>query len=204
MGAEDRGDGRPVEGGNHVDPTPEHLRPRAQGNPRATFQSRGTVRSHRFPGRAGHAALQCELRDTFTLLEDHAAKENRFLDPLIRSCAPRIADGLDSEHREQEERMHDLRDRLARVGGDGADAPATGHAFAVALSRFSGELVVHMADEEEQAMVALWEALDDKGARAGGSPEGWKAMASLARRVLDPADWAALERGLTARVSQAA
>jgi Hemerythrin HHE cation binding domain len=189
------------------------------------------------------ATLQQELTDTFTLLEQHAAKENRFINPLIRSYAPRVAAALDGEHHEQEERMKDLRDRLANVRSGAADAPATGHAFAVALSRFVGELVVHMADEEEKGMVALWEALDDgvlfevhaailasippdelmhfvtwmlpamnaperlelmAGVRTGAPPEGWNAMAELARRVLDPQDWAALERGLAGEVSRAA
>ena len=31
----------------------------------------------------------------------------------------------------------------------------------VALSRFQGELLLHMADEEESAQPALWAALDD-------------------------------------------
>jgi hypothetical protein len=46
---------------------------------------------------------------------------------------------------------------------DAADpsAAAQGHAFVVALSRLSGELLVHMADEEERGLPGLWAAMDD-------------------------------------------
>jgi hypothetical protein len=114
-----------------------------------------------FANDAALANLQGELDQAFGLLQSHADLEERFLAPLIKAAAPAVARGLDSEHADQVGRIAGLRAQLAAVDPGDERAPQQGHAFVVALSRFQGELLLHMADEEESAQPALWVALDD-------------------------------------------
>jgi hypothetical protein len=101
------------------------------------------------------------VEEAFAIFEGHAAKETEFLTPVLRVCAPSLAADSDGEHREQELRMRDLRRALQAAGRAQGTSPALGHAFVVGLSRFEGEMLVHMADEEERLMPALWSAFDD-------------------------------------------
>jgi hypothetical protein len=101
------------------------------------------------------AALREQTRDAFGVLSLHAEKEERFLLPLLEKAALPLADANHDEHEEQEDRIAELLEESEKL-----DA-TTGHAFTVELSRFVGELLEHMADEEEQLMPALWAAYDD-------------------------------------------
>jgi hypothetical protein len=106
--------------------------------------------------------LSRAVEEAFAIFEGHAAKETEFMTPLLRVCAPGLAADSDGEHREQELRLRDLRRALQAAARGGPSAPALGHAFVVGLSRFEGEMLVHMADEEERLMPALWVAFDDE------------------------------------------
>jgi hypothetical protein len=106
-------------------------------------------------------ALRAEAERAFQVLESHAEHEDRFVAPLIRAAAPQVARALDDDHGAQEARLEGLRSALAAVGSEPARRASQGHAFTVALSRFAGDTLVHMAEEEERAMPALWAALDD-------------------------------------------
>jgi len=108
---------------------------------------------------AERAALARAVDETFALLRSHAEHEDRIVEPLVRAAAPGVASALDAAHADQEGRLDALGAQLAAVSGD--RAAALGHAFTVALSRLCGDLLVHMADEEELAMPALQAALDD-------------------------------------------
>lgn len=105
--------------------------------------------------------LSCVVEEAFAVFEGHAAKETEFVTPILRVCAPSVAADSDGEHREQGLRLRDLRRALQAAARGGPSAPALGHAFVVGLSRFEGEMLVHMADEEERLMPALWAAFDD-------------------------------------------
>jgi hypothetical protein len=105
--------------------------------------------------------LQRSLDEAFAVFEAHAAHETEFITPLVRACAPPLAAESDAEHRAQELRLRELREALALAAAAGPSAPTVGHGFVVALSRFQGEMLVHMADEEETLMSALWAAYDD-------------------------------------------
>lgn len=107
------------------------------------------------------AGLQGAVENAFSIFEEHAAKEIEFITPVLRTCAPHLAADSDAEHHEQELRLRDLRRALAEA----ARTAGGGHAFVVALSRFEGEMLVHMADEEERVMPALWAAFDDGALR---------------------------------------
>jgi hypothetical protein len=108
------------------------------------------------------ARLRDDLDATLRLFGYHAELENRFINPLIRTYAPPVGAKLDDDHAGHARRSQELRDRLDAAASAGTEAPRRGHEFAVALSRFVGESFVHMADEEELAMPALWAALDDR------------------------------------------
>ena len=108
------------------------------------------------------AALRERVEDAFALFEAHAEHENAFIVPLLRVCAPDIASDCAADHHAQALRLRDLRSALALAAGAGPSAPALGHAFVLGLSRFHGEMLVHMADEEERLMPALWAVFDDE------------------------------------------
>jgi hypothetical protein len=121
-------------------------------------------------GQAGRTDFQdvgeiADLRratvEGFALLEEHARKETRFVAPLLRAHASDVGDDLADDHEEQARRMAGLLAQLEAVDPSSPSAAATGHAFVVGLSRLAGELLVHMADEEERALPALWAAVDD-------------------------------------------
>ncbi|AKF10862.1 hemerythrin domain-containing protein [Sandaracinus amylolyticus] len=113
-------------------------------------------------GDAGNITrLRNETTEIFALLESHAHHEDEHVGPLLRSYAPVTAAELDAAHVEHHERMRLMVSTLVAAERGGPRAADLGHEFVVALSRFAGELALHMADEEELAMPALWAALDD-------------------------------------------
>ena len=97
----------------------------------------------------------------FAILDGHARQETRFIAPLLRAHAGEIGHDLEKDHEGQAVRTTELLARLEAVNTADPSADGKGHAFVVALSRLAGELLVHMADEEERALPALWTALDD-------------------------------------------
>jgi hypothetical protein len=107
------------------------------------------------------ADLRRATAEGFEILEGHARHETRFVAPLLRTHAREAGEALDGDHEEQSELMVGLLARLEVVDPADPSSAANGHAFVVALSRFVGDLLVHMADEEERALPALWAAVDD-------------------------------------------
>jgi hypothetical protein len=105
--------------------------------------------------------LRRATTEGFEVLEAHARHETRFVAPLLRAHAREAGAALDGDHDEQTKVMAGLLARLEAVDAADPSAATRGHAFVVALSRFVGELLVHMADEEERALPALWSAVDD-------------------------------------------
>jgi hypothetical protein len=105
--------------------------------------------------------LRGTAEKAFAVFASHAEHETAFVTPLLRAAAPAVAADSEAEHQEQEVRLRDLRRALDLAAGAGEAAPGLGHAFVVALSRFVGEMLVHMADEEERLMPALRAAFDD-------------------------------------------
>lgn len=105
--------------------------------------------------------FRAEMKTTFDMLSAHAHHENTFIGPLLLECAPELADLIGGTHDDQERTLESLLARLDAIDSRSADAAAKGHALVVALSRMTGEFFVHMADEEEQIMPALWRGFDD-------------------------------------------
>lgn len=122
-----------------------------------------TVRSGRvdWTDTASLASFSTTLQGGFALLSSHAETEERFIDPLLEKHAPEIAAVLGAAHEEQEVQLHELLVAVNSIDPASADARVRGQQLVVALSRVIGEMLTHMADEEEIAMPALWEKLDD-------------------------------------------
>jgi hypothetical protein len=102
-----------------------------------------------------------ELQRVFALLSSHAHHESKFITPLLVKYAKPVAEILESAHDEQENQLDVLLATAHAIDPVRPDARVKGHAFLVRLSRVVGDMLVHMADEEDVAMAALWEALDD-------------------------------------------
>lgn len=102
---------------------------------------------------------QAEL--TFRLLSGHAHHENEYVAPLLDEAAPHVARILGDNHQDQEVTLDRLQNQLRAINCSSDEAAIAGHRFVVAISRFAGESLVHMADEEEIAMPAIWGAFDD-------------------------------------------
>jgi hypothetical protein len=122
-----------------------------------------------------HSALELtrlgsEVEAAFDLLKTHARLESIYLGPLLAQHSPRLSDELEVDHEDQEVRLQELSILLGQVDPVRADALTRGHEFCVRLARTVGELLVHMSDEEERAMPALWKKLSDESlARVGAS-----------------------------------
>lgn len=107
------------------------------------------------------AVLRHDAQNAFAKLAKHAQLEETFIAPLLREAAPEVAAELDGEHFKQDTVLLDLLAHLDAIDPLSADAPSNGHAFYLQLSAFIGELLMHMADEEQRGLPALQEAFDD-------------------------------------------
>jgi hypothetical protein len=107
------------------------------------------------------SGFRSDVQEAFALLSSHAEHENEFVAPALAAHAPAVAEVLGGAHDDQEDQLHALLVQLHAIDPSDPSAEDKGHAFVVTLSRIAGELLVHMADEEDIAMPALWSALDD-------------------------------------------
>lgn len=107
------------------------------------------------------AALVERCDDAFSFLEGHAHHESAFIGPVLATARPDVHATIELAHHQQEDQLADLRRRLVALDPHRDDAAPTGHRLVLALTRIVGELLDHMADEEEIVMPALWAALDD-------------------------------------------
>ena len=106
-------------------------------------------------------AYRSEVAAAFALLEKHAHHEDKFVGPMLAQAAPQVAKVLGGNHDEQEATVAELRARLRAIDPASPEAAASGHDFVLALTRFVGDNLLHMAAEEEIAMTAIWNHFDD-------------------------------------------
>jgi hypothetical protein len=111
---------------------------------------------------AGAVALfRTDLQNAFALLSEHAEHEERFIEPVLAAEAPEVASILGAAHEDQEVQLHELLTTAHEIDSASGDAAVKGHQLVLRLSRIAGEMLTHMADEEEIAMPAMWARLDD-------------------------------------------
>jgi hypothetical protein len=86
----------------------------------------------------------------------HGEHEERFIHPLLRVQAPRLADALDAAHVELDARLDQLRHAAATSPlGDP-------NGLYRALAAFTATYLEHLAVEESEALPALWESCSDE------------------------------------------
>lgn len=107
------------------------------------------------------AAFGREAEVIFELMLAHGHHEEEFVTPLLLRAAPEVAKILGSSHEDQDQAIEELRAQLRAIDTASPGAGSAGHAFLLALSRFAGHNLVHMSDEEEIAMTAIWNSVDD-------------------------------------------
>jgi iron-sulfur cluster repair protein YtfE (RIC family) len=105
-----------------------------------------------FSDRDAVARYRAELKAAIDFLMSHAEHENEFVGPLLAQHAPELARRITAVHEDQEQELPEL---LAMIDRGAA------HGFVLELARISGELLVHMTEEEEVLMPALWASMTD-------------------------------------------
>ncbi|HEX6245000.1 MAG TPA: hemerythrin domain-containing protein [Polyangiales bacterium] len=111
------------------------------------------------------ARLRAEAHVAFQLLTSHARHEDAFFGPLLEAHCPRVAREIDLDHEDQQLKLRELACVLTSIDALGGDAALRGHDFCVRLARVAGELLVHMSQEEQLALPALWQKLSDDSLR---------------------------------------
>lgn len=128
-----------------------------------------------------------QLEAMVQLVTTHARLEVQYVDPLLGAHAPDEASDLQHHHVELERTLHRVGAGLHAIDEllgddedfDREDARELGHSFYLALSRFVAAYLLHIADEEETALPALREHVDEATLAAA---------LSLARASMDPAE----------------
>lgn len=105
------------------------------------------------------------LREQFTLtrdlLEIHAHCEDTYVEPLLRQCDAPVAARFAAAHTVLETTVSQLHASLDTLDINRADIAEQGQHLYLELTRFIGEYLQHIADEEQQLMPLLWERFDD-------------------------------------------
>lgn len=115
-----------------------------------------------FRDAASLATLKEAVHDGFQLLESHAHHEDTFIGPELERRLPELARRIGQAHASHEPEIESLVALMDAIEPSRPDAPARGHLFVVALSKFAAELNLHMAEEEEIVMPALWSVATDE------------------------------------------
>jgi hypothetical protein len=120
----------------------------------------------------------------------------------LRERAPRAVLAFDDDHQGHELSIGALRTQLGRVAAGGMAARGEAYALYLALTRFVGENLEHMADEETRLTHAFWQHFSDaeieaieQQLRATFSPEKNAYYARWMARGLDDMELAALAAG---------
>lgn len=99
------------------------------------------------------ALFREELKAGIDFLMRHAEHENQFVGPLLARHTPELYRRIVGIHDAQEKELPELLAMIDR---------GAGHNFVLELARIAGELLVHMTEEEEVLMPALWAVMTDE------------------------------------------
>jgi hypothetical protein len=95
------------------------------------------------------ASVLPDLRRLLRWLLEHSGHEDRFVLPLLRTCAPDVADRQTADHGGIDDALHALLRQL--------DDPPPGLELYRALNRFAAACLTHLDDEETRLSPLLWE-----------------------------------------------
>jgi hypothetical protein len=109
------------------------------------------------------AALASRLRTLRRMLEEHAAHEDRWVEPLLAELRADIAGSLRADHERIDGAIPTLESAFARWEEAAAsERVAMGRQAYAALSAFVGAYLTHMSREEDEAMPVLQAAMTDE------------------------------------------
>jgi len=123
-----------------------------------TLQEVATLDAAQITQRAEMLAAVDELLRVCT---DHLTHENSFMHAPLRERALRSVLAFDDDHQDHERSIAALRTRMQQVAEGGSRVRAVAYALYLDLSRFVGENLEHMADEETRLTQALWQHFSD-------------------------------------------
>ena len=118
-------------------------------------------------GRADHEdtakvnALAGRLRSALAELRRHAENEERFIHPLLRARAPKIAARLEQEHEDIEPALAEVEVRLAGLQNAPGSPIETGAELYRVWCRMVSDYLAHIDAEERIGMPALWDTCSD-------------------------------------------
>lgn len=151
------------------------------------------------------ASLVGAVEELLKVCSEHLGHENSFFHAALRERAPRAVLAFDDDHLGHEASIAALRTQLARVAAGGAAVRGEAYALYLGLTRFVGENLEHMADEETRLTHAFWQHFSDaeieaieQRLMATFSPEKSAYYARWMARGLDDVELAALAAGARA------
>lgn len=154
---------------------------------------------------ADRTTLVAAVDELLQVCSEHLGHENSHFHAALRERAPRAVLAFDDDHQGHELSIAALRTQLASVAAGGAAVRGEAYALYLALTRFVGENLEHMADEETRLTHAFWQHFSDAEIesiehrlRATFSPEKSAYYARWMARGLDDVELAALAAGAQA------
>lgn len=91
-----------------------------------------------------------------SMLTTHARHEERWVHPLLSACAPDLVSELESEHNDHDSRFESVVETFDRLNEGGSDAPwMLQQTLYRKFAEFCGHYLIHLAREENEAMLAL-------------------------------------------------
>ena len=133
-----------------------------------------------------------------TLLRGHAEHEDASLEPMLREVDPALAERLAADHARLEEALEALCDAAGALEPGGGDGPL--RRLYLDWTRFVGEFLLHLDDEERTMLPALGAAVPGvamvaESARGLGAAERDSFLGKL-RGAVSPAELDLIERAL--------
>ena len=148
------------------------------------------------------ATLVSAVDELLKVCSEHLGHENSFFHAALRERAPRAVLAFDDDHQGHELSMVALRTQLGRVAVGGQAVRGEAYALYLTLTRFIGENLEHMADEETRLTHAFWQHFSDAEIQAieqrllaSFSPEKSAYYARWMARGLDDVELATLATG---------
>jgi hypothetical protein len=108
------------------------------------------------------ARLREHTEQALRMVRAHTRQEATFLGPLLLLYCPELGAKVDDDHGLQEELLDSLWTLLVSTDPQRPDAALRGHDFNLRLARCVGELLIHMSEEEQLVLPALWQKVSDK------------------------------------------
>jgi len=105
-----------------------------------------------------------QLRETLTLLEEHAEHEETFVHPSLESRVPGIIKPFEENHKDDDrlfDRMRQLGSQIEAVGDDD-ERVALGNQLYSIFNTYIGDYLGHLDREEAELEQALWDNFTDE------------------------------------------